>query len=89
MKIFINEYYQSQSREESMMRSMTVKLDDETYDRLKALREARKRTLHGLMKEAINRFLDSRGRIRAHPARHLETVGTLRDGQARPRRCVA
>ena len=35
-----------------------VKLDDETYKRLKVLGEARKRTPHWLMKEAIQQFLD-------------------------------
>lgn len=40
------------------MGSKAVKLDDETYDRLKALGEARKRTPHWLMKEAIRQFLD-------------------------------
>jgi predicted transcriptional regulator len=41
-----------------MMGSKAVKLDDETYKRLKALGEARKRTPHWLMKEAILQFLD-------------------------------
>ena len=41
-----------------MMGSKAVKLDDDTYTRLKALGEARKRTPHWLMKEAIHQFLD-------------------------------
>jgi predicted transcriptional regulator len=41
-----------------MMGSKAVKLDDETYARLKALGEARKRSPHWLMKEAIQQFLD-------------------------------
>ena len=40
------------------MGSRAVKLDDETYGRLKALGAARKRTPHWLMKEAILQFLD-------------------------------
>jgi predicted transcriptional regulator len=40
------------------MGSKAVKLDDETYERLKALGAARKRTPHWLMKEAILQFLD-------------------------------
>ncbi|MBF0530468.1 MAG: ribbon-helix-helix protein, CopG family [Deltaproteobacteria bacterium] len=40
------------------MGSKAVKLDEETYARLKALGEARKRTPHWLMKEAIRQFLD-------------------------------
>jgi predicted transcriptional regulator len=40
------------------MTSKAVKLDETTYDRLKALGEARRRTPHWLMKEAINQFLE-------------------------------
>jgi predicted transcriptional regulator len=40
------------------MGSKVVKLDDTTYDRLKALGEARKRSPHWLMKEAIRQFLE-------------------------------
>ncbi|MFH1138833.1 MAG: ribbon-helix-helix protein, CopG family [Pseudomonadota bacterium] len=41
-----------------MMGNKAVKLDDKTYDRLKALGKARKRSPHWLMKEAIHQFLD-------------------------------
>jgi predicted transcriptional regulator len=41
-----------------MIRSKAVKLDEATYNRLKALGEARKRSPHWLMKEAIQQFLD-------------------------------
>ncbi|MGA2402193.1 MAG: ribbon-helix-helix domain-containing protein, partial [Syntrophobacteraceae bacterium] len=41
-----------------MMGSKVEKLDDKTYGRLKALSEARKRSPHWLMKEAIRQFLD-------------------------------
>lgn len=41
-----------------MMGTKAVKLDDETYGRLKALGAARKRSPHWLMKEAIQQFLD-------------------------------
>ncbi|MFZ2445621.1 MAG: CopG family ribbon-helix-helix protein [Syntrophobacteraceae bacterium] len=40
------------------MASKAVKLDDETYERLKALGSARQRSPHWLMKEAIRQFLD-------------------------------
>lgn len=40
------------------MESKAVKLDNETYERLKALAEVRKRSPHWLMKEAIHQFLD-------------------------------
>jgi predicted transcriptional regulator len=40
------------------MKSRAVKLDDETYDRLKVLGESRQRSAHWLMKEAIRQFLD-------------------------------
>ncbi len=40
------------------MASKAVKLDDSIYDRLKALGEARQRSPHWLMKEAIRQFLD-------------------------------
>lgn len=40
------------------MGSKAVKLDEETYGRLKALGVARKRTPHWLMKEAIRQFLE-------------------------------
>jgi len=41
-----------------MMGSKAVKLDDATYDRLKALGVTRKRSPHWLMKEAIAQFLE-------------------------------
>ncbi len=40
------------------MPSKAIKLDDEIYSRLKALAEARQRTPHWLMKEAIRQFLE-------------------------------
>lgn len=39
------------------MRSRAVKLDEETYNRLKVLGEARRRSPHWLMREAIQQFL--------------------------------
>jgi len=41
-----------------MMGSKAVKLDDATYERLRALGEARQRSPHWLMKEAIRQFLE-------------------------------
>jgi predicted transcriptional regulator len=43
---------------DNAMTSKAVKLDGDTYDRLKALGETRQRTPHWLMKEAIKQFLD-------------------------------
>lgn len=40
------------------MTNKAVKLDDEIYQRLKALAEARKRTPHWMMKEAISQFVE-------------------------------
>jgi predicted transcriptional regulator len=40
------------------MPSKAVKLDDETYTRLKALAEVWQRSPHWLMKEAIRQFID-------------------------------
>jgi predicted transcriptional regulator len=40
------------------MASKAVKLDDNIYERLKALGEARQRSPHWLMKEAIRQFLE-------------------------------
>ena len=40
------------------MTSKAVKLDEKTYNRLKVLGEARRRSPHWLMKEAIQQFLD-------------------------------
>ena len=40
------------------MGSKAVKLDEATYDRLKALGATRKRSPHWLMKEAIAQFLE-------------------------------
>ena len=48
------------------MRSRAVKLDEETYNRLKVLGEARRRSPHWLMKEAIQQFLE-----REEDAEHL------------------
>ncbi len=41
-----------------MATNKAVKLDESTYDRLKALGESRQRTPHWLMREAINQFLE-------------------------------
>ncbi len=41
-----------------MATNKAVKLDESTYDRLKALGESRQRTPHWLMREAIKQFLD-------------------------------
>ncbi|ASF48113.1 CopG family ribbon-helix-helix protein [Methylovulum psychrotolerans] len=41
-----------------MATNKAVKLDEATYDRLKALGETRQRTPHWLMKEAIKQFLE-------------------------------
>jgi predicted transcriptional regulator len=41
-----------------IMPSKAIKLDDEIYRRLQALAEARQRTPHWLMKEAIRQFLE-------------------------------
>ncbi|TAN47661.1 MAG: ribbon-helix-helix protein, CopG family [Methylococcaceae bacterium] len=41
-----------------MTTSEAVKLDDATYERLKALAESRQRTPHWLMGEAIKQFLE-------------------------------
>lgn len=38
--------------------TMGVKLDDETRNRLKTLAEARRRSAHWLMKEAISQYLE-------------------------------
>jgi len=40
------------------MTSKAVKLDDPLYDRLKHLAEARRRTPHWMMKEAIRQFVE-------------------------------
>jgi len=40
------------------MPSKAIKLDDATYSRLKVLAEARQRSPHWLMKEAIRQFLE-------------------------------
>jgi predicted transcriptional regulator len=40
------------------MTSRAVKLDEETYNRLKVLGEARRRSPHWLMKEAIQQFIE-------------------------------
>ena len=40
------------------MTSKAIKMDDATYDRLKALSTVRQRSPHWLMNEAIRQFLD-------------------------------
>jgi predicted transcriptional regulator len=40
------------------MLSKAIKLDEEIYSRLKVLADARQRTPHWLMKEAIRQFLE-------------------------------
>lgn len=69
------------------MRTKAVKLDDETCRRLEALGEARKRTPHWLMKEAIRQFLDReeetdaiRRDTLARWERYVETGGTIDHG---------
>ena len=41
-----------------MTTTVGVKLDEQTRDRLKALGEAKQRSAHWLMREAIRRYLD-------------------------------
>ncbi|MDD5273333.1 MAG: ribbon-helix-helix protein, CopG family [Methylovulum sp.] len=41
-----------------MATNKAVKLDEATYDRLKALGEARQRTPHWLMREAIREYIE-------------------------------
>lgn len=41
-----------------MTRTVGVKLDEETRDRLKALGEGRQRSAHWLMREATRKYLD-------------------------------
>jgi predicted transcriptional regulator len=57
--------------EAQRMASKAVKLDNATYERLKALGEARRRSPHWLMKEAIRQFLE-----REEEAEHIRR-GTL------------
>lgn len=51
-------HYLSVHREANMAMNKAVKLDETTYDRLKALGETRQRTPHWLMREAIKQFLE-------------------------------
>jgi predicted transcriptional regulator len=44
--------------QECSMTSRAVKLDEEIYNRLKVLGEARRRSPHWLMKEAIQQFIE-------------------------------
>ncbi|MBI4755449.1 MAG: ribbon-helix-helix protein, CopG family [Betaproteobacteria bacterium] len=56
-------------------RPTTLKLDENTRDRLKHLAEARGRTAHWLMLEAIHQYVDreeSRERVRADARRAWE-----------------
>jgi len=54
-----------------MATNKAVKLDESTYDRLKALGESRQRTPHWLMKEAIHQFLE---REEAEEKRRKDTL---------------
>jgi len=48
-----------------------VKLDEETRERLKKLGEARQRSSHWLMKEAVARYLDTEERFEREKAEDL------------------
>lgn len=50
------------------MTTVGVKLDEETRDRLRKLGEAKQRSAHWLMKEAIARYLDAEERYEQEKA---------------------
>ena len=51
--------------------TMGVKLDDDTRDRLKRVSEAKQRSVHWLMKEAIRRYLESEERFEREKAEDM------------------
>lgn len=62
-----------------MTASKAIKLDDETYNRLKALGETSQRSPHWLMKEAIKQFI-----VREEEAQKLrqETLKRIKNYEA-------
>ena len=67
------------------MTSKAVKLDDATYDRLKALGESRQRAPHWLMKEAIKQFLDREEEAESRKKDTLERIARFeKTGEAIP-----
>ncbi len=68
--------------------TVAIKLDQDTKDRLKALGEARDRSPHWLMKQAIARYLDAEEAFEQEKAedeavwqRYLESGGFLDDDE--------
>jgi len=64
-----------------MAGTTTIRLDDDTRNRLKALGEARQRSAHFLMQEAITRYLEHEERVEAERIEdrkrwgHYQTTG--------------
>ena len=56
------------------MASKAIKMDDATYDRLKALGESRQRAPHWLMKEAIKQFLEREEEAESRKKDTLERI---------------
>ena len=54
------------------MANKAIKLNDETYNRLKVLGEARKRTPHWLMKTAIEQFVEKEEAYEAEKREDLQ-----------------
>ncbi len=68
--------------------TVAIKLDQHTKDRLQALGDARQRSPHWLMKQAIARFLDAEEAFEQEKAedeagwqRYLETGGYIADDE--------
>lgn len=72
--------------------TMGIRLDQETRDRLKKLSKAKNRSAHFLMKEAIQRYLDSEERYELEKAedaarwqRYLDTGEALSQSEVKSR----
>ena len=63
----------------SNSRAIAVKIDQETRDRVKRLADARQRTPHWMMKEAIHQYLD---REEKREALRQDTLNAWKDYQA-------
>jgi len=62
-----------------MATNKAVKLDESTYDRLKALGESRQRTPHWLMREAIKQFLEREEEAESRRKDTLERIARFEE----------
>ena len=66
----------------SAIRPVAIKIDDAMKGRVKRLADARHRTAHWLMREAITQYVEREEKREAFSAGHADGVGRVSDDRA-------